>query len=59
MKVLIFAICLMLVSLILAAPAPYDETVAETVGSNDVANNEGDVKQFLLLKLGLLGLLFG
>ena len=49
----------MLISLVLAAPVPHDETIAETVGSNDVANNEGGVKQFFLLKLGLLALLLG
>jgi len=37
--------------LVLAAPAPYDESIAETVGSNDVANNKGDVQSFNLLRL--------
>lgn len=35
----------------LAAPTPNDETIAETVGSDDVANNEGDTQSFHLLRL--------
>lgn len=40
--------------------APYDESVAEIVGNNADANNKEEPKSaLLLLKLGLLSLLFG
>jgi len=45
--------------LVLAAPAPYDESIAETAGSSDVAKPQEDTKLFLLKKLALLGLILG
>ena len=45
--------------MVLAAPAPYDESIAETVGSSDVAKAQEDNKFFLLDKLGWLSIVLG
>jgi len=45
--------------LILAAPAPSDETIVEAVGSRDVAKAQEDNNLFLLPQLTLLSLLLG
>ena len=41
----------------MAAPTPNDETIAETVGSDDVANNEGDTQSLHILRLIAIPLL--
>lgn len=41
-------------SLVFAAPAHYDESIAETVGSNDISNIKEDLQYFILRRIATI-----